>query len=136
GRGELELYFNRLPAAERQYARAIEVSPGGQGADTRAKARQGLAMVLLMRENYAGAQDALQLVLRAEEASDDGRSAALTRLLVGFVARQRGDTALARRTLRRALDSLTTMGDVVGEAAALGAMADLQLQLGMRLAAE
>jgi CHAT domain-containing protein len=134
--GDLELHFNRLPEAERHYARAAELATGPADAGTRATAQTGLGMVLLVRESYPRAQSVLELALRTHEATGDRRSAALTRLLVAYAARHRGDTAVARRALRRALDSLTVIGDVVGQAAALGALGDLELQQGLRLTAE
>lgn len=135
-RGDMELQFNRLAIAERHYRRATELSRGISGLETRARALDGLGMVLLVREEYAPAQAALESALRAHEAASDPRSAALTRLLLAYAARHRGDTALARRSARRALDSLVALRDAVGEAAALGSLADLQLAQGLRVTAE
>jgi CHAT domain-containing protein len=135
-RGDLELQFNRLRDAEREYGRAVELTRGTDDVSTRSAAQQGIGMVLLIRENYARAQPALELALRAQEAAGERRSAALSRLLVAYAARHRGDTALARRAIRRALDTLEALGDPVGQAAALSSLGDLELSNGLRLTAE
>jgi CHAT domain-containing protein/Tfp pilus assembly protein PilF len=135
-RGDLELQFNRLRDAEREYARAVELTRGTTDVSTRAAAQQGIGMLLLIRENYTRAQPALELALRAQEAAGERRAAALSRLLIAYAARHRGDTTLARRAIRRALDTLDVLGDAVGQAAALGALGDLELSNGLRLTAE
>lgn len=135
-RGDLELQFNRLRDAEREYLRAVELTRGTTDVATRSAAQQGIGMVLLIRENYARAQPALELALRAQEAAGERHAAALSRLLVAYAARRRGDTTLARRALGRALDTLDALGDAVGQATALGALGDLELSNGLRLTAE
>ena len=136
GRADLAVQFNRLPEAERHYARAERLARGAGDEGARAAAQQGLGLVLLMRESYPRAQDALELALRAQGGSADRRAPALTRLLIGYAQRQRGDTAAARRVLVQALDTLRVLGDVAGEAAALGALGDLESQAGLPLTAE
>jgi len=136
GRADLAVQFNRLPEAERQYARAERLARGPGADETRGAAQQGLGLVLLMRESYERAQAVLELALRAQSGSEDRRGAALTRLLIGHAQRQRGDTAGARRTLLQALDTLRALGDVAGEAAALGALGDLEAHAGLALTAE
>ncbi len=135
-RADLALEFNRLAEAERQYARAERLSHSTGDDVTRAAAQQGIGLVLLMRESYPRAQAALELALRAQERSADRRAAALTRLLIGYVQRQRGDTAAARPVLLQALDTLRALGDAAGEAAALGALGDLETRAGLPLTAE
>jgi len=133
---DLAVEFNRLAEAERQYARAERLSHSAGDEVTRAAAQQGIGLVLLMRESYPRAQAALELALRAQERSADRRAAALTRLLIGYVQRQRGDTAAARPVLLQALDTLRALGDAAGEAAALGALGDLETRAGLPLTAE
>ncbi len=133
GRADLAVQFNRLPEAERHYARAERLS---EDDETRAAAQQGMGLVLIMRENYARAQGPLELALRTQEGSGDGRAAAVTRLLIGYAQRERGDTAAARRTILPALDTLAALGDAAGEAAALGALGDLEARAGLALTAE
>jgi CHAT domain-containing protein/Tfp pilus assembly protein PilF len=135
-RGDLELQFNRVGDAEHNYIRAVELTRGTTDISTRSAAQQGIGMVFLIRENYARAQPALELAMRAQEAAGEGRAAALSRLLVAYAARQRGDTALARRAIRRALDTLDALGDAVGQAAALSALGYLEMSNGLRLTAE
>lgn len=135
-RGDLAIEFNRLAEAERQYARAERLARAVGDHGTRAAAQQGLGIVLLIRESHPRAQAALELALRTQEGTSDRRAAATTRTLLGYVHRQRGDTALARRVLGQALDTLRAIGDVAGEARVLGAIADLEMQAGLPLTAE
>ena len=135
-RADLAVQFNRLPEAERQYARAERIARGAGDGEARAAAQQGLGIVLLMRENYTRAQAALELALQTQAASGDRRAPALTRLLIGYAERRGGDTAAARRALVHALDTLRALGDAGGEAAALGALGDLESQAGLPLTAE
>jgi len=135
-RADLAAQFNRLPEAEAQYVRAERLARGAGDDEARAAAQQGLGLVWLMRENYPRAQATLELALQAQGGSADRRAPALTRLLIGYAERQRGDTAAARRVLVQALDTLRALGDVGGEAAALGALGDLEKQAGLPLTAE
>ena len=134
GRADLATQFNHLPEAERYYARAERLTRGAGDDPTRAAAQQGLGLVWLMRENYPRAQAALELALRSQ--GGDRRASALTRLLIGYTQRHRGDTTAARRVLLQALDTLHALGDAPGEAAALGAIGDLEAQAGLQLTAE
>jgi CHAT domain-containing protein len=136
GRADLAVQFNRLAEAERHYARAGRLARGSGVDETRRAAQQGLGLVLLMRESYERAQGVLELALRAQSGSGDRRAPALTRLLMGYAQRQRGDMAGARRVLLQALDTLRALGDAAGEAAALGAIGDLEAQTGLPLTAE
>ena len=135
-RADLAAQFNRLPEAEEQYARAERLARGAGDDEARAAAQQGLGLVWLMRENYPRAQAALELALQAQGGSADRRAPALTRLLIGYAERQRGDTAAARPMLVQALDTLRALGDAGGEAAALGALGDLETRAGLPLTAE
>src|SRR3989441_4229613 len=134
GRADLAAQFNRLAEAERHYARAEQLARGAGEDQTRAAAQRGLGLVWLMRENYPRAQAALELALRSQ--GGDRRASALTRLLIGYTQRHRGDTAAARRVLVQALDTLHALGDAPGEAAALGAIGDLEAKAGLQLTAE
>jgi CHAT domain-containing protein len=134
-RGDLAVQFNRLPEAERHYARAERLAQRGD-AETRAAAQQGLGFVLLIRESYPRAVATLELALRSQQASNNRRAAALTRLLIGHGRRESGDTTAARRAFLQAHDTLRALGDAAGEAAALGALAELDAQAGLPLTAE
>jgi CHAT domain-containing protein len=93
-------------------------------------------LLLHVRRDDAAALALLELAARGQALAGDRRSAALTQLLTGSIQSARGDTAAARQTLQRAQTVLRTLGDAVGEAAALGALADLTLQRGSTLLAE
>jgi CHAT domain-containing protein/Tfp pilus assembly protein PilF len=135
-RADLAVQFNSLAEADLQYGRAEQLFRRAADPAGRGEAQQGRGMLLLMRERYPAAQAALEVALRVQEAVGDPRPAALTRLLLGEAQRERGDTASARRTLTQALDTLRSLGDVVGEAVALSALGDLESQGAMFLAAE
>ena len=135
-RAELAVQFNTLAEAERQYRRAEQLSRQVADPSGQATAESGLGLLLLLREDYPHAQAEFALAQRTQAVSGDTRSTALTRLLLGYTQAHRGDTAVARRTLLQALDTLRTLGDAGGEAAALGTLGELDLQEGFPLAAE
>jgi CHAT domain-containing protein/Tfp pilus assembly protein PilF len=135
-RADLAVQFNQFPEAERQYARADRLSRRAGDGRGQAEAARGLGLLLLLRHDYARGQARLELVLRSEEITGDPRSAALTRLLLGYAQWQRGDTAAARATLNGALATLQKVGDAGGEAVALDGLAELELKVGLPLAAE
>ena len=135
-RADLAAQLNSYPEAERQYARADVWYRRAGMAIEQAEAQQGLAMLLSERRQYARAVTALRSAARMQAASGDRRPAALTLLMIGHVLHRQGDLAGARGALERATDSLRALGDPVGEAAALGALGDLELESGKPLAAE
>jgi CHAT domain-containing protein/Tfp pilus assembly protein PilF len=135
-RADLDLEFNNLAEAERQYGRAERLARRANDGAVLAEAQHGRAYLLLAREDYAGAQALLTLALRTQRTLGDTRSAAVTRILLGTAQRQQGDTAGARRTLTAAVDSLQGVHDPIGEAAALGALGDLEAASGATLSAE
>jgi CHAT domain-containing protein len=130
-RADVDVQLNDLPAAERLYRQAEALyrqarAPGGQ-----ADAQQGLAALLLDRQDTAGAEMLLAAALRAQQTSGDQRSAALTRIQLGKLAAQRGDTTKARRLLARAEADLERRKDPVAAAAALGERAGLEASAGL-----
>jgi CHAT domain-containing protein/tetratricopeptide (TPR) repeat protein len=133
---DLALQFNRLSEAERRYERAVQLARRVGDEETRAAAQQGLGLVLLVRETYPRAITTLERSLQAQEVLGDRRAAALTRLLIGYGWRESGDPAMARRVLLQALDTLHRLGDAAGEAAALGALAEVEVRAGLPLTAE
>jgi CHAT domain-containing protein/tetratricopeptide (TPR) repeat protein len=135
-RAELAVQFNTLAEAERQYGRAEQLSRQVADPSGEATAESGLGLLLLLREDYPHAQAEFVLAQRTQAASGDARSTALTRVLLGYTQAHGGDTAVARRTLLQALDTLRRLGDAGGEAAALGTLGELDLQEGFPLAAE
>ncbi|OLC70563.1 MAG: hypothetical protein AUH78_20530 [Gemmatimonadetes bacterium 13_1_40CM_4_69_8] len=135
-RADLAAQFNNFAQADREYAQAEALyRRAGENAGL-AEAQQGRGFLRLVWEDYQRAQVVLESAARTQAASGDGRSAALTRVLVGYAQQHRGDTAAARRTLVVAVDTLRSLRDPVGEAAGLAALGDLDLQEGRAFAAE
>ena len=135
-RADLAVQLNALGEAERLYARAEFLyrqagDPGGQ-----AEAQQGRGLLFLERENYARAQPLIEAALRTQLGAGSERAAALTRLTLGRLSLERGDTAGARRQLARAAGDLERLGDPVGTAAGLGERAALEADGGYSAAAE
>ena len=135
-RADLAVHLNSYAEAERQYTRAeVLYRRAGNGVE-QAEAQQGLAMLLGERRQYARALALLRAAARTQSSSGDRRPAALTLLMIGHIQHRQGDLAGARRTLELATDSLRALGDAVGEAGALSALGDLELEAGRPLAAE
>ena len=136
-RADLAVEFNALTEAERNYTAAAERFGALGDRESEADARQGLGLLLLRRDDVAGATKAFDLALETRlRASRDARAIAQTRLLLGSALAQSGDTAKGRGQLRLAQVALHDVGDDVGEATALGALADLAWRCGDRRAAE
>ena len=133
-RGNIELTFNRLAEAERQYTRGGRLAHGEKAAVKRSQAEVGLASVLLKRESYQRAQVVLEQVLSRR--SLDTHLTAMIRLQLGQAAWRRGDTATARQAFNQALDTLRASGAVADEAEALGRLGDLEAGAGRWVAAE
>lgn len=135
-RADLATQLNNYTEAERLYTRAeVLYRRAGKSAE-QAEAQQGLAMLLVERRQYARALAFLHVAARTQVTLGDRRPRALTLLMMGHVQHRQGDLAAARRTLEQATDSLRALGDPVGEAAALSALGDLELEAGAPLAAE
>ncbi len=135
-RADLAVQLNALAEAERLYLRAQRQYREAGDPDGEAEARHGLGLLLLERDDYAGARALFESALRTQEAGGHDRAAGLTRLALGRVARAGGDTALARRHLVRAAAELERVGEPVGLAAALGEQAALEADRGMPASAE
>lgn len=134
--GDLAAELNTYAEAERQYARAEGLYRRAGNTSGQAEAQQGRAMLLLQRRQYVPALELLRAAARTQAAAGDRRPAALTRLAIGHTQQLSGDLAGARRTLGQALDTLRALGDAVGEAAALSALGDLEVETGAALGAE
>lgn len=135
-RADLAVQLNTLAEADQLYARAQLLYRQAGDPAGEAGAREGRGALLLVREDYAGAQVLLEGALRTQLAAGNHRAAALTRLSLARVSRARGDTAAARRELVQATADLERVGDPVGAAAALGELADLTAAAGLPVAAE
>ena len=135
-RADLASQLNDYAAAERHYVRAEGLyRRAGDGAGV-AETEAGYAVLLVERAQYGHALELLASAARVEAANGDRRTAALTRLDMGYVQLRRGEVGLARRAFQHALDSLRALSDAVGEVAALAALGDVEMAAGAPLAAE
>jgi CHAT domain-containing protein len=125
-RADLARQLNSGPEAERLYASAEQLYRRAGNQVGVAEAQQGQGMLLLDQDKSVQAQGLLAAALRTERATGDERAASLTRIVLGQVSLQRGDTAAARRQLARAASDLERLGDPVAAAAALGERASLE----------
>jgi CHAT domain-containing protein len=135
-RADVSVQLGAFAQAEEEFALA-ESSYGSIGDDVgRADAQHGRGLLLHLRGDQDGALRILELAERTQAGVGDRRAAALTRLLIGQVQIERGDTAASRTTLAAARQALRSLGDPVGEAAALDALGQLATRGGATLAAE
>ena len=135
-RADLAMMLNTYGVAEQHFvaAQAHYRRAGNTAGD--AEARQGRAMLLVERRLYPRALDLLQSAQRMQIAGGDRRGAALTVLAIGHTYQRADSLAAARRAFSQALDTLRFLEDVAGQAAALMAAAELDLDTGASLAAE
>jgi CHAT domain-containing protein len=133
---DVAVQLNEYAEAERHYGMAQSLYRRAGDQVGEAEAREGSASLLIKRQQYAQAQSQLEAIVRSEVAADARRPAALSRLVLGYVREQRGDTLGARRLITMARDSLHTLGDAVGEAAAWVGLGGLDLDRRSPLAAE
>ncbi|MBP2648235.1 MAG: tetratricopeptide repeat domain protein, partial [Gemmatimonadetes bacterium] len=132
---DLAIEFNSYDEAELSYRKAEwRYHQAGDGAG-RAQARQGLAYLQLVRDEPAAAAATLEPVVVALDLSGAHRDAALARVDLAFAYAGAGRAGRARAELSEARDTLRRSGDVVGEAAALVAMGDLERGGGRPVAA-
>jgi CHAT domain-containing protein/Tfp pilus assembly protein PilF len=135
-RADLAFQLNDLDEAEGQYIRAAALFRDARDVAGQSAARQGQGLLLLLREDYAGAARVFARASHADAAAGDARSAALTRLLFGYALAEQGDTAVARDALTAVAHELGVLGDAVGEATALNALGNLALRGGAAFGAE
>jgi CHAT domain-containing protein/Tfp pilus assembly protein PilF len=135
-RADLAVQLNAFAQGDLLYVRAERLYRQAGDASGEAEAQQGRGALFLEREDYARAQVLLESALRTQIAAGNRRSAALTRLSLGDVARRRGDTMQARRQLSRAAAELERLGDPVASSAALGERARLEASVGLPATAE
>ncbi len=133
---DLAMRLNRHAEAEALYTTAAAHYARSGASEGGAAARHGLGMLYLAQGNTVRATAMLDAALREQTAMRDGRSAAITRVALGGVAAEAGDTALARRHLERAGAEFDRLGDRVASAAALNQRADLESSAGRFAAAE
>jgi CHAT domain-containing protein/tetratricopeptide (TPR) repeat protein len=127
-RADLAVEFNALADAERSYTAASNAFAALGDKESQADALQGLGLLRLRRDDAGGARATFEEVLRTRSTSRDRQAIALTQLLLGYALTELNDRSAARRQVQSALASLRGVGDAVGEAMALGALADLELR--------
>jgi CHAT domain-containing protein/Tfp pilus assembly protein PilF len=135
-RADLSVQLNALAEAERLYARSEFLYRQAGDIGGEAEAQQGRGLLLLQREQYARAQTLLETALRTQTSAGSQRAAALTRVSIGELSLERGDTTAARGQLARAAADLERVGDPVGTAAATGERAALEAGAGRSAVAE
>jgi CHAT domain-containing protein len=133
-RGDIELRFNRLGEAERQYVRATRLAHGVQAEHHRRRAQVGLASIFFKRGNYSRAQITLEQALSRPDPNT--HLSATIRVQLGRAAWRGGDTATARGAFRQALDTLRASGTTANEAEALGGLAAVEAAGGHWVVAE
>ncbi len=119
-RADLAVQLNAPAVAERLYSQAERLYRQARDPTGEAEAQQGRGQLLLARDDYPRAQSLLETVLRTQLGSGSQRAAALTRLSLGQLSLEQGDTAAGRRQLARAAADLDRLGDPVAAAAAHG----------------
>jgi CHAT domain-containing protein len=136
GRADLAAQLNLQAEAGRLYAQSEALYRRAGDRLGEAEAQHGRALFLLEDSSAALATTLLRKALRAQLAAPDERAAAITRLALGSVLREQGDTAEARRHLVGASITLARLGDRVASAFALHERAALAVEVGARAAAE
>ena len=127
---DLALQFNDLDQAWQEYARAEELFVGAADPLGRAEARQGAGNLLLLREEYEQAADALEEVVDTQQQWEENRSAALTRLLLARAELGAGDTRNARSNIIRAAGDFARLGDRASQALAMAELGDMEARVG------
>jgi CHAT domain-containing protein/tetratricopeptide (TPR) repeat protein len=135
-RADLSAQLNSRTEAERLYARAELLYHRAGDRVGEAEAQEGRGVLLLEQDNLSEAHPLIDRALRTQLATGNQRAVALTRLVLGNLSLQQGDTAGARQQLARAAADLTRLGDPVAAAAALGDRASLEAAANMPAAAE
>jgi len=130
-RADLAGQLNDPSAAERSYRHAEGLYRTARSSSGLSEAQQGRAALLIDQGELEEAKTLLESALQAERAAGLQRSAALTRIQLGKLSAQQGDTTSARQQLARAESELRRLGDPVATAAALGQRADLEASAGL-----
>ena len=135
-RADLAVELNTLAEADREYVRAARLYRDANDEAGQLAAREGRGLLLLLRQDPDGAISEFEGVARSHANAGDQRAAAATMLLTGYARAQRGDLVEARQTITRAITSLHSAGDVVGEALGLATLGDVDIDRGQISIAE
>ncbi len=133
---ELAVGLNNLPEAERYYDDAARLYGETHDLAGQAAAAEGHGFLLLRQAQPASAHQFLNRALALRTQQGDLRGAAVTRLLSGHVDLQAGDSPSARLAYDSARRAFRRLDDRVGEAAAMEAMGQLEIQVGNTARAE
>ncbi|KPK78989.1 MAG: hypothetical protein AMS25_14180 [Gemmatimonas sp. SM23_52] len=129
-RADVLTELNELDQAAELYREAEAGYERLGDATGQAEAETGLGYLHLTRGDYDAAEEAFSRALQVHEGLGDVRPGAMARVRLGDARFLRGDTATARRTYQDALAAYQEFGDPAGEAVVIGALADLDLELG------
>jgi CHAT domain-containing protein/tetratricopeptide (TPR) repeat protein len=133
---DMAAHLNAFEEAHQHYATAENLYRS-QGEDFRlGEVAEGRALLAYQRANYAESLAALQAAQRAYVRAQDGRAVALVQMSMSYTNMQLGDTASARRLALEAARALRRLDDPVGQAAALLALGDIELERQLPVAAE
>lgn len=135
-RADLAVTMNMMGDAERAYALAERLYAEAGDGDGQAHAWHGQGLVLLERDDFRRADELLANAARAQDASGDLRSAAVTRVVLAEARWKSGDADAARRLLRDAAGTLRAVEDPVSEAWALAEHGDREREAGLPRAAD
>jgi CHAT domain-containing protein/tetratricopeptide (TPR) repeat protein len=135
-RAELFSRLNRLREADRQLAQAERLLKVSDDAAGRANAAEERALLELRQGRPRAARDRLQSAMTARGLAGEARATAATGLLLGYASASAGDTSAARRAYGESGATFARIGDPVGEASALGALAQLTGEQGLPLSAD
>lgn len=129
---DINLALNEYPRALAQFAQAQTSYRAADDVAGQAAALEGLGYLSLIRGDGAEARDALAQALRLQTGvgRPDPRAIALTRLSLAAAEQEMGDVDAARRTLQLAGDGLSSVDDVVGQAAVVAMLGALELGAG------
>lgn len=135
GRADLMMQFNRPAEAERYYRAAVLQARRAGDRATVLDARQGLAVLLMLRERWAEAAQVLS-GLTDQVSGTDAHTAATSRLLLAHAQRRSGDSSGARRMLLEVIEAQRLMNNVAGESAAWAELGELELDAASARAAQ
>jgi CHAT domain-containing protein len=135
-KADLSVWLNDPEEADRNFARAASLYLEAGDSRGQAEAREGAAYLLLLREDYAQAVTALEVLERAPSFRVDPRGMANLRLMLAYAREQAGDIAGARRALSESAEGFRDLGEVPGEALVSAIRGDLERRAGFFGSAE
>ena len=129
-RADLSAQLNAFVEADVQYATAQALYRRARDITGELHASEGRAALLIERKLYDRAIQQLEGISNAQRDAGDARSAALTRLTMAHAQREQRDFDAARHSAESALATLDILGDVVGQAAALTVLGNVENEAG------